>query len=231
MGFSNRKSREPVSSQAYTSIKRRILDLTLEPGEGLSEARLAAEFGLSRTPVREALKRLENDGLVDVIPQQGTFVSPIRREFLIDAQFARAALECALVRSAARLRSAGDIARLTDNLEKQIKAVEAGNGALLFRLDEQLHETIAAAAGRPNLWALITDIKIYMDRARHLSLTADHYPRLIAQHKAIIDALEAKDPLRAEQAMADHLNFVVKHFDDFVEGHSNYTKERGRAFD
>lgn len=216
MSFKNQKLRQPVAAHAYDSIKRRILNLTLKPGEALSETRLALEFGRSRTPVREALKRLENDGLVDVVPQQGTFVSPIRRDLLMDAQFARTALECALARAAALSRGQADIASLNANLDGQEAAVAAGNAALLFELDEEMHEAIAGAAGRPNLWALILDIKIHMDRARQLTLTSEHFPTIIGQHRAIVAAIAQRDPDAAEKAMTDHLSFVVEHFDELV---------------
>lgn len=231
MSFKNQKLRQPVAALAYDSIKRRILNLTLKPSEALSETRLAMEFGRSRTPVREALKRLENDGLVDVVPQQGTFVSPIRRDLLMDAQFARTALECALARVAARSRKDSDIACLKANLDRQEAAVADGNATLLFELDEQMHKAIAVAAGRPNVWTLILDIKIHMDRARQLTLTSDHFPTIISQHRAIIEMIEKRDPGKSEKAMAAHLSFVVEHFDEFVASHMEYTQERGRLFD
>lgn len=222
MAFAKRSNREPVSGQAYSEIKRRILDLTFRPGELLSETRLANDFGLSRTPVREALKRLETDGLVDVLPQQGTFVSPIRRELVRDAQFARSALECALVEDAARLRSDEDVRQLLFNLEGQERAAAAADFALLYRLDEEMHARLAAAAGRPAIWDLVADIKIHMDRVRKLTLKPDHAPRLIAQHRAIVDAVVARDPKAAASAMADHLAFVIEHFDEFVSAGEAY---------
>jgi DNA-binding GntR family transcriptional regulator len=222
MAFAKRLNREPVSGQAYSEIKRRILDLTFRPGELLSETRLANDFGLSRTPVREALKRLETDGLVDVVPQQGTFVSPIRRALVRDAQFARSALECALVEDAARLRSDEDVRQLLFNLDGQERAAAAGDFALLYRLDEEMHARLAAAAGRPAIWDLVADIKIHMDRVRKLTLKPDHAPRLIAQHRAIVDAVAARDARGAAAAMADHLAFVIEHFDEFVSDEAAY---------
>lgn len=216
MFFTRRPAREPIAGQAYASIRRRILDLTLAPGEAISETKLAAEFGLSRTPIREALKRLETDGLVEVIPQQGTFVSPIRRDFLLDAQFARSALECALVREAAGKRTDSDMRALDFNLAEQKLAVEAENFDGLFRLDEDMHQLIAAAAGRPAVWDLVSEIKVHMDRARKLTLRTSHGPRLIAQHTSILEAIRARDPDAAAAAMQSHLNYIVEHFDEFI---------------
>lgn len=231
MAFKNNSSREPIAGKAYASIKRRILDLTLAPGEVLSEQRLAAEFGLSRTPVREAFKRLENEGLVDVVPQQGTFVSPIRRELVIDAQFARASLECALVRLASQKRTEHDVILLLENLAAQERVASRGEFDALFKLDEEMHEAIAVAAGRPNIWPLISDIKIHMDRARKLTLRPDHIPTLLKQHKAILDAISAANPDGAEAAMNEHLGFIVEHFDDFIAANPTFVREVVRNFD
>lgn len=216
MAFTQRKPREPVAGRAYTEIKRRILDLSLAPGEAISETKLAAEFDLSRTPIREALKRLENDGLVEVIPQQGTFVSPIRREFLLDAQFARLALESALAREAARSRSDRDMTVLELNMADQRAAVRSRDFDNLFRLDEELHQHIAEAARRPGLWELIGEIKIHMDRARKLTLSASHGPRLIAQHEAIVSAIRDRNSDAAAVAMQEHLSFLVEHLDELL---------------
>jgi DNA-binding GntR family transcriptional regulator len=228
MAFARRPNREPIADQAYAAVRRRIVDLTFKPGELLSETRLATDFGLSRTPVREALKRLVSDGLVDVIPQHGTFVSPIRRESVLDAQFAREALECAVVRDAARLRSEASIGELDENLRHQKEAVRQGDYSTLYRLDEAMHEMLTQTAGRPTIWPLIADIKIHMDRVRHLTLSADHAPRIIDQHDAIVEAVRAGNSTAAAAAMSEHLRFVIEHFDDFIAANQSYTVENQR---
>jgi GntR family transcriptional regulator, rspAB operon transcriptional repressor len=225
MAFSRRGNREPIAGQAYAAIKRRILDLTFKPRESLSETRLAAEFGLSRTPVREALKRLETDGLIDVIPQYGTFVSPIRREFVMDAQFAREALECAVVREATRLRTEEALQGLEANLVAQEATVRRGDYATLYRLDEELHQGLTVMAARPAIWALIADIKIHMDRARQLTLRPDHAPNIVAQHRSIITAVGHGNADEAAEAMSRHLRFVIEHFDEFISANARYSAE------
>ncbi|WP_448146085.1 GntR family transcriptional regulator [Labrys miyagiensis] len=225
MAFSHRQTREPIAGQAYAIIRRRILDLTFEPGELLSETRLSTEFGFSRTPVREAFKRLENEGLVDVIPQHGTYVSPIRRELVMDAQFARSALECAVVRLAATRRTPEVLADLDANFARQRQAAAGGDFETLYRLDEEMHQIIAAASGRPMIWLLIAEIKVHMDRARKLTLSPEHAPTLIAQHQAIIEAIRGGDPEAAAGAMAQHLEFLVEHFDEFMAARPRYGQE------
>jgi DNA-binding GntR family transcriptional regulator len=221
----SRPSRRPVSEQAYAAIKRRILDLDFEPGQLLSELRLSQDFGLSRTPVREALKRLESEGLVDVVPQQGNFVAPIRLERVMDAQFARTALECKLAKVAAARRTAAALRGLERNLAQQTKAVAAGDFNKLYELDEAFHRAIAEAAGRPGVWELIADIKVHMDRARKLTLKPAHAPVIVTQHRAVVDALRAADADAASAAMDAHLSFVVEHFDDVLATNPAYGRE------
>lgn len=216
MAFARRQSREPIAGQAYSSIRQRILDLVLAPGEPLSENGLAAEFGLSRTPIREALKRLESDGLVDVVPQQGTFVSEIRREMVMDAQYARSALECALAGDAARFRTEEDVRQLQFNISGQSLAVERSDFATLYRLDEEMHQRIAVAAQRPNVWELVAEVKVHVDRARKLTLQPHHAPNLVEQHRKITDAIIAQQPAAAGKAMQTHLAWLLEHFDEFV---------------
>ena len=216
MAFARRLSREPIAGQAYQQIKQRILDLEFAPGELLSETRLAAEFGLSRTPVREALKRLETDGLVDVLPQQGTFVSEIRRDLVLDVQYARSALECALVADAADMRTDDDVRHLEFNISGQALAAERGDHAALYRLDEEMHQRIAIAAQREAVWDLIAEVKVHIDRARKLTLRPYHMPNLVEQHRRIVEAVIARQRNQAVEEMRSHLSFLVEHFDEFV---------------
>ena len=91
----------PVTAQVYSHLRNLILRLHLKPGEALSEQELSVKLGLSRTPVREAFIRLAEEGLVDVYPQRGTLVAPIRIAEVKEAHFIRRLLEFAIVRSAA----------------------------------------------------------------------------------------------------------------------------------
>src|SRR5919202_4680398 len=102
--------------EVYARLRAAIVTAELEPGRQLSENEVAGRFGVSRTPVREALVRLRDDRLVEIVPQLGTFVSPISTRAVADAQFIREALECAAVRAAAARVTAEDIDGLEQNL-------------------------------------------------------------------------------------------------------------------
>src|SRR5262245_15424093 len=104
----------PAGRAVYTSVRDAIIATELEPGQQISENELAARLGVSRTPVREALARLRDDRLVEIVPQLGTFVSRISVDGVDDAQFLREALECSAVRLAAQRCAATDLRELDD---------------------------------------------------------------------------------------------------------------------
>src|SRR3954465_11416261 len=108
--------------QVYDRLRASIVTAELEPGRQLSENELAGRLGVSRTPVREALVRLRDDRLVEIVPQLGTFVAPISDRAVGDAQFVREALECAALRAAAPRVTAEDLDALEQNLAAQERA-------------------------------------------------------------------------------------------------------------
>src|SRR3954471_21839325 len=113
--------------QVYDRLRAAIVSAELEPGRQLSENEVAGRLGVSRTPVREALVRLRDDRLVEIVPQLGTFVAQISDRAIADAQFIREALECAAIRLAATRATEADVARLRDVLRRQEAVRDAGD--------------------------------------------------------------------------------------------------------
>jgi DNA-binding transcriptional regulator YhcF (GntR family) len=127
ISLAERRTGVPARTQVYAALRDAIIRAELEPGRRLSENELAARFGVSRTPIREALVRLRDERLVAIVPQYGTFVSQISPQAVSDAQFLREALECAAIREAATLATEDDIALLEENLRAQERAEERGD--------------------------------------------------------------------------------------------------------
>src|SRR5690348_8682679 len=123
-------------ARVYANLRDAIVRAELAPGRQLSENELAASLGVSRTPVREALQRLRDDRLVEIVPQLGTFVSPISGRAVADAQFIREALECAAVRAAAERITADDIEELEQNLAAQERARDRADLDAFYLLDD-----------------------------------------------------------------------------------------------
>jgi DNA-binding GntR family transcriptional regulator len=195
-----------ISATLYRELRAEIVSMVRCPGEVIAEKDIARKYGVSRTPVREALLRLADEGLVDIFPQFGTFVSRIALAALPEAFVIRRVLEEAAVRYAATGATPGQMLRLEDNLAEQRAACGIGNVDAFHQSDECFHALIADCAGYPRFWTIIQQVKVQMDRCRRLTLpVAGRIEAVIAEHQEIVDAIVAHDPDRAARSMAVHL--------------------------
>ncbi len=202
--------RMPIAPQVYERIRRAIITLAILPSEALSEKELSLQLGVSRTPVREALIRLADEGLIDILPQRGSFVAPIRIRDVEEAQFIRESLEVAVVGRLARQCSPQFLIEIKANLTRQELAVSQEDGDLFLELDEAFHRTFCDEAGLSKSWRVIQTVKLQMDRVRYFSLPdASHLQTLLAQHWQIVRSIEQKEPEAARAAMASHLQEVL----------------------
>lgn len=209
------------SALIHATLRRRIVSVDLKPGSILIEKELADEFGVSRTPVREALQRLAEEHLVDILPRSGTYVSRIDLRAVREALVIRQALERVSVREAAARATAREIAQLRRILREQ-RAVKTDLLAF-HETDEQLHATIADIAGHPALWRVVRREKAPVDRFRILALPLPgRADRLIEQHTAVVNAIAAHDPDAADTAMQSHLRDVLPGFEALAILHPEF---------
>lgn len=209
--------RMSVAVQVFDLIRREIVGATLPPGSPLSEHALSQRFGVSRTPIREALLRLAEEGLVQIVPQVGTFVTRISLAKVYEAQFIREALECAAVRAAARARRL-DVGVLKAIMADQEAAASAGEAEEFYAADEALHAAISAASGYPRVWTVALNEKLQLDRVRMLDMTQrPNLGELVVQHAAIVKALAAQDVAAAEAAMRAHLHDVFVRLSPLID--------------
>ena len=198
---------EPIARQVTRALRHAIVTMRIKPGEMLSEQEIATGLGVSRQPVREAFIKLGEAGLLRILPQRGTLVMKISPPAVEDARFIREAIECAIARDAARLRSTNTLSSLHENLARQRRAARAKNAEVFFTLDEEFHRLLAVGAGRPSAWRVIEDVKPQMDRVRFLSVPHAVPMKVpIEQHVAITEAVEHGNSDAAEAAMRTHLN-------------------------
>jgi DNA-binding GntR family transcriptional regulator len=204
-----------IKLQVYGVLRQAIIGARLAPGRGLSEKDLAALLGVSRTPVREALSKLADDGLITILPQAGSFVAPLSYAGVVDAQYIRELLECGVVSDLARRVTAADLAALEALIARQKQSVADGDLASFHGLDEEFHRTLALQSGHPSVWNAVDQAKMQIDRVRRLSLPDPGRPAVaIAQHEAILAALTRRDVRAASAAMRRHLREVLKILDD-----------------
>lgn len=213
----------PVANQIYGFIRDAIVSMELLPGQMISETALAEQFGVSRTPVREALIQLSNIGFVDVLPQRGTYVSKFSMDKILEARFIREALEVSIVTYLAENPSK-DIIQLGEKILAEQKLAAKDDDALAFqKLDDLFHQTLANATRYTRVAALIEAEKAHMDRVRNLSLhVSGQYKRIMAQHAAIIKAIKNGSPEEAAKAMGVHMKDVYNILEVIPQEHPEY---------
>jgi DNA-binding GntR family transcriptional regulator len=215
-----------ASARIHEALRERIVSLELPPGSVLPEKEFAESFGVSRTPVREALLKLAEEQLVDIYPQIGTFVAPIRLSVVLDAMVIRDALERFAVRAAAARVVETEIVALNANLARQRSAAAQGDIAAFHSADEAMHKLIANIAGHPNIWRVVKREKANVDRMRLLSLhLAGRFETVIAEHARIVKALREHRPDAAEAAMQAHLGRVAPSLEASREMYPGYFED------
>jgi DNA-binding GntR family transcriptional regulator len=214
--------RLPAAEFVYRQLRQRIASLELEPGSPAGEQILAEQFGVSRTPVREACARLAREGLVDIYARRGVIVAPLREQAVSNARFVRAALELAIVRDAARQADEAGLFVLDQIVDEQRWAFEQKNAERFFDADEKMHRHLCLLAKREEVWFVIVDAKVHMDRVRRLSLRDRAIGKLLADHEAIVDAIKAGDPDRAAEAMGQHLADIDLRMDKIKARYPGY---------
>jgi GntR family transcriptional regulator, rspAB operon transcriptional repressor len=221
--YAFRQENGSVAAQVYEHLMAKILDMELRPFQELSEARLAAEFGVSRTPVREAFARLARRGLVDIYPQRGTLVSPLSIALIAKSRFIRDALERPLARLAAEKLTPEIAALMGREIALQHTFAKLGDDQSFLQSDDRFHALIAKAAGFESIWDDVSEAKFHMDRIRRLSLLSqEHMFFIVGEHEEIFDRLKAHDADGAEDSIKVHLTSVMKELDFIQAAHPEF---------
>jgi DNA-binding GntR family transcriptional regulator len=199
-----------ASARIYSDLRAELVSMERRPGEVISEAEIALSYGVSRTPVREAILKLSDEGLVEIFPQSGIFVSRIPLAALPEAIIIRKALEETTARLAAERATSSQILTLHSILERQREADAAGDRNGFHQADETFHATIAEVARYPGIWTLILQVKVNVDRFRRLTLPqTGRMAQVIAEHAVILAAIEQHEPEGASRAMGAHLERLL----------------------
>ena len=208
----------------YDALRQRIITLDLPPGTTLSRTELTEEYGVSQTPLREALQKLAHDGLVTIRPQSKTVVSRIDTEQLREAHFLRVALETEVSRRLAEEVPEGTIARLRSIIRMQQAVADDPSQYRIFQeLDELFHQTLFIAAGQPDLHRLVRERAGHMERVRQLHLPhPGKISDILERHTDIVDRIEAQDAPGAMEAARGHLSRTVMQVEALREKHPDY---------
>ncbi len=206
-----------VSDQVYDALRHAIVTVRVLPGASISENRICRSLGVSRTPVRSAIVRLAEDGLIDVYPQKGSFVAPIRLAAIAESRFIRRVLEVAVVRDAGAVWNATHSAAARAAIAEQARAIAAGESEAFFRADEHFHHIFSLAAGHEGAWAAIVQANSRLGRFHRLFGNKDRLPVVLQEHTGVIDALDAGEVDRAAHRLEDHIDKVFTLIDHLPE--------------
>ena len=208
---SNEPESRPVAlvDWAYRSIKDALLALEIPPGAQLCADELAQRFGVSRTPVREALLRLEQDGLVRTVPRVGTFAAEITASDLQELFELRELLEVHCAKKAATSLSEEDL-KTVDRLIEQAKSAVDGHDPDAFQRSEiEFHELLLERAGNRRLLEVMSGLHDLTHRQRVMSLgLRDNIERSLVEHVAVAEALRKRSKSEAGRLMGVHIRAV-----------------------
>ncbi|RAK07177.1 DNA-binding GntR family transcriptional regulator [Halanaerobium saccharolyticum] len=198
-----------MKDYVYNVLKENIMNLSLKPGTALRKKEIAKEFGVSRTPIREAFVKLKEEGLIDVYPQRGTFVSYIDLDKVQEAKFMREALETKIVKLACEVFPEEKLFDMEANLRVQEMSLKQNNYIKLFDYDNEFHKMLFEGCNKGNIWNAIEQLSTHLNRMRMLSLSADfNRSDVIEDHQRIINAIEDRNPVEAEKVMDSHISRI-----------------------
>lgn len=212
----------------YTALREEITTLSLLPGVELSIEELCSRYGVSRSPVRDALLRLERDRLVDIFPQKGTRVSFLDEKTVEEERFMRKCIELGVVEKCMKKeRSGREFDAFTVKLESNLLMQEASfledDWGGFYHLDDELHHLFYSEVGLENLWAIVDAHTGNDKRIRMLSYAdASIIEGVKGQHRALVDAIKEKNLKKVLEVEKLHLEKVSREIKEFEEQYPSY---------
>ena len=196
-----------AAPQVFERLRGMIIALELPPGSPLSRAALAEQFGVSSTPIRDALMRLEEEGLVEVFPQYATVVSRIDVHRAQQAHFLRQALELEIVRVLALKPDEVLVTELNATIARQLQFAKAGAFEKFMAADNEFHAQLYEASDKQDIWTLVKSRSGHIDRLRRLHLPSPGKAQdIVRHHKLIARAIGAGDSDEAQKHLRTHLS-------------------------
>jgi len=215
-----------AAPQVFERLRGMIIALDLPPGSALSRAALASQFGVSSTPIRDALMRLAEEGLVDVFPQHATVVSRIDVKQAQQAHFLRQALELEIVRILALAGEKPLVAKLDQLITRQQQLAKAGDFESFMAADNDFHAELYAAADKHDLWTLVRSRSGHIDRLRLLHLPSPGKAQdIVRHHRLIAKAIGSGEPDQAQKHLRTHLSGTLRDLATIRTMHPEYLSD------
>lgn len=198
-----------LRANVFKELEQAILNGNFAPGDSLIEQRLSAELGVSRTPVREALRQLELEGLVKTVPNKGAVVIGVSTKDILDIYSIRMKIESLAARWAATNITDEELDALREVVELQTFYVSRSDAMQVWNLDTRFHEIIFEACRSRPLRHTLSGFHHYIQKARELSFKTAGRARLsVEEHRAILEAIAAHDPDEAERLTELHISMA-----------------------
>lgn len=209
------------AADIYEGLKEDILSLKIPPGTLISENDVSKQYGLSRTPVRAAFSKLKSDGLVEIIPQKGTFVSLLDLDYINQVIYMRMAVESAVLADAIRCVDDGLLANLRENLAQQQGLISQPKIDTVdyYRLDTEMHKYCFAHVGKLKLWGILNKFQDHYTRFRMLDVVnASTFGLLYKEHMELYSMIEKKEIDKVQAYMQKHLYGSLNRLKDVIKG-------------
>lgn len=221
MEISEHASHKPLREQVYDQLKRRLLTGRIKPGTRMMEIDLAADLGVSRTPVREAIRELGKEGLVSIEPRRGAYASEISVKDMIDTLTVRENLDALAAYLASSRITKAEEKKLLELTDKYAEAIESGDMDTMIRADEAFHKRVAKLSGNKTLYQVVRTVQTQVLRFRYLYYEdLANYKNMPTEHREIIEALVSGDSEHAREVAFTHVrrlkDFVIKEGSAFV---------------
>lgn len=213
------------ASYVLDLLREEILSLALKPGTVLSRTEMQERFKLSSTPIRDALMRLQEEGLVDIFPQHATVVTAINIDHARQAQFLRRSVELELVHQLALAPDPELIEQLRSLIRQQAAFADLREHEAFSRADQAFHQQMYIAAKVAGLWHLVRRQSGHIDRLRRLNLPVEgKMHEIVRAHTAIVDEIAAGHPVEAQEALRLHLSRSISLVDVLRDSNPEYFK-------
>lgn len=215
---------ESQREEAYKRLRQNIIFLTYEPGTKLAMAHVSEDLGLGRTPVRSAFQQLEKEGLVNAIPQSGTYVTKIDMEKAEIARFTRETLEKEVAAECAALATRADIDRIDQAISLQRTAIDANERGDFFISDNLMHQAIFDIARKGSVWRWLNFSNADLERYRLIRVKSSglDLDEVFDQHLQLRDAILRHDTSETRFLVAQHLHLMLNESPRVVALHPEY---------
>jgi len=204
----------------FDILKQEILDLELKPGQPISENEICARFDVSRTPVREALRRLQEQGFVHTVPYSGTYVTLLNLKDIKQKIYMRVAVELMVMRDYMKTATPLGLEEIRHQIRRQeLLLQEPGfTPEQFYRMDAQMHALWFIATDKEKLWEFIQAQQLHYTRFRMLDfVTETDFSRIIREHKCLLEHLENQDEAQLEEALKQHLYISMTRMKHAIE--------------